>query len=189
MKKMTYSFPRVLSILLCAALTMALTVEYASLEELSLESQVIVYGKIKDSYSVWENKNIYTYTTVNIIQSVKGNLGNKQSITIKQLGGTVGDIGQEISGTPKLKRDSEVFLFLVDWKNNFWIHSIILGYFEVVEREGEKFAINNFNNVHLIDPVTKKPVENIEHIKTSYELYTLMSDVEKLVRKEENNND
>lgn len=184
MKKIILPSSKAFLIFICIALSLALTVEYASLEELSEESQVIVYGKIKDSYSVWEDKNVYTYTTLDIIQGIKSNTGNKQ-ITIKQLGGKVGDMDQVISGTPKLKKDSEVFLFLVNWKNNFWIHSIILGYYEVVEKDGGKFAVNNFNNVQIIDPVTKKLVE--AEIKTSYELNSLISDVKQILNRGGNN--
>jgi hypothetical protein len=184
MKWIVKPFSRILLILAVGALSLALTVEYASLEELAIESHVIVHGKIKNTRSVWEGNNIYTYSMVDIIQSVKGNLIGKQSITIKQLGGTVGDIGAEVNGSPKLKEGTEVFLFLVDWKNNYWIHSIILGYYEVVERNGEKLAVNNFNNVHLIDPVTKRPMEDIKHIKTNYELNSLVSDIKQILVKE-----
>lgn len=176
-----------LTIVVFGFLSMALTVEYISLERMTLESHVIVYGKVKNSYSVWEGKNIYTYSAVDIIQDVKGNLANRQRITIKQLGGTVGDIGQEVSGTPRLKKDSEVILFLSDWKNNLWIHSIAMGYYEVIADDGNKLAVNNFNKVYLIDPVTKKPIENLDKIRTSYELNDLISEVKQILSKESNN--
>jgi hypothetical protein len=187
MKQVAQLCTKVLLILFTAVLSVALTVEYATLEELSLESNLIIYGKVKDSYSVWEDKNIYTYTSLDIINSVKGDYNAGQRITVKQLGGSVGDIGQEINGTPKLKKDSEVFLFLVDWKNNYWIHSIILGYYEVIDKEGTKYAVNNFNNVQLIDPATKRPIEDIDHIKTMYELNDLIADIEQALNKENGN--
>ncbi len=185
--KSSKPFLRLISITCIVILSLALTVEYASLEELTIESDKIVYGKVKDSYSVWEDKNIYTYTSIDIIQDVKDNSGNQRSITIKQLGGSVGDITQDVSGTPVLKNDSEVFLFLVNWKNHLWIHSIILGYYEVVEREGQKVAVNNFNNVHIIDPVTKKPIEDFDEIKTSYELDLMIDEVNEILSRRDNN--
>ena len=172
----------VLTVIMVGMLSFALTVEYASLEELTLESNSIIYGRIKSSFSQWEDRNIYTYSTVEILDDVKGGLNDKREIVVKQLGGTVGEIGQDVNGSPKLKQNSEVFLFLVKWKNNYWIHSIILGYYEVIERDGGKFAVNNFNNIHLIDPVTKKPVKDTGKIKTSYELNSLITDVKGFIR-------
>jgi len=181
MKGLIQPVSSLLLILLAGAASIALTVEYASLEELTIESSSIIHGKVKSAYSKWEDKNIYTYTTIEIVNDVKGDQTGKKEIVIKQLGGTVGEIGQEVNGSPKLKQDSEVFLFLVNWKNNYWIHSIILGYYEVVERKGEKIAVNNFNNVYFIDPVTKKSVQNTDKIKTSYELNSLISDVKRII--------
>jgi len=171
-------------ILLTALLSLALTVEYASLEELTVESNSIIYGKVTSTFSQWEDKNIYTYTKIEILNSIKGNQKSNNEIIVKQLGGTIGEIGQEVNGSPKLKQNSEVFLFLVNWKNNYWIHSIILGYYEVLEINGEKFAINDFNNVHIIDPQTKKPVQ-VEDIKTNYNLNSLISEVKNNIEKED----
>ena len=184
MKGLLKPFSRLVLILLISAVSLALTVEYASLEELTSESNSIIYGKVKSTYSKWEDKNIFTYTTIDIIYDVRGNQKDKKEIVVKQLGGNVGEIGQEVNGSPKFKKDSEVFLFLVNWKNNYWIHSIILGYYEIVQRDGEKTAVNNFNNIHFIDPITKKPVQKIDKIKTSYELNSLISDVKRIIEKE-----
>ena len=171
-------------IMLISLTFLGLTVRYASLEEITANSNLIVHGQIKLLYSVWEDNNIYTYATVEVFDVVKGIEKNKQ-IRIKQLGGTVGDISQEISGTPKLWEDSEVFLFLVNWKETYWIHSIILGFYEVVEVNGIKYAVNNFNGVELIDPDTGKVIEDKKHIKTNYELSSLISQVKSLVGEEQ----
>jgi hypothetical protein len=160
---------------------LGLSVRYASLKEITENSHLIVHGKVDSYYSVWEENNIYTYIKINIYESLKGSDKNKQ-IMIKQLGGTVGDISQEISGTPKLWQDSEVFLFLVNWKGAYWIHSVILGYYEVVEVNGTKYAVNNFNNVELIDAKTGKPIEDKRHIKTNYELSSFKSEINSIVR-------
>lgn len=163
---------------------LGLTVRYASLDEITSKSDLIVHGKVTSINSVWESQNIYTYSKIELYDVIKGSKKNS-SITIKQLGGKVGEITQEISGTPKLFQDSEVFLFLVDWKQAYWIHSIVLGYYEVVEMNGNKYAVNNFNDVELIDAKTGKNIDNKSHIKATYELSSLKSQIKNIMSEEE----
>lgn len=162
---------------------LGLTVRYASLEEITANSNLIVHGQVKSLTSKWEDNNIYTYATIEIFDVVKGVEKNKQ-ILIKQLGGTVGDITQEISGTPKLWDESEVFLFLVDWKNAYWINSIVLGFYEIVEINGTRYAVNNFNDVELIDSKTGKPIEEKELMESKYELASLKTKIKVLVNED-----
>lgn len=152
--------------LLAAGIAFSLTVENISLERISRESHTIVYGTVLSSYSQWEEKNIFTYTTVRVKESLKGN--NSSTITVKQLGGTVGEIGQEVSGSPRLVLGEDVVLFLTQWKGAFWIHSIVLGKFSIISENGRPVAFNDLNNIGLIDPVTKeeitKPNQKSNHI-------------------------
>lgn len=128
----------------------ALTVEYIGLERMTRESQIIVYGRVLSQYSVWEDKSIFTYTTLEIKELIKGEY-KSQKIVVKQMGGTVGYISQVVDGTPKLEIGKEFVLFLRDWKGAYWIHSIVLGYFQVYEEKGKVYAVNSLNNVGLVD--------------------------------------
>ncbi|MBM2841742.1 MAG: hypothetical protein HW412_2270 [Bacteroidetes bacterium] len=141
---------------LAAGIALSLTVEKLSLERMARESHTIVHGTVLSSYSQWEDKNIYTYTTIRVTESLKGNRGS--SITVKQLGGTVGEIGQEISGTPRLHQGEDVVLFLIQWKDALWIHSIVLGKFSVINEGNGPVAFNDLNNIGLVDPVTKQEI-------------------------------
>lgn len=143
-------------ICLLAATALPLTVEKLSLERMTGESHTIVYASVVSAYAQWEGRNIYTYTTLRVRETLKGEPGH--TITVKQLGGSVGEIAQEISGSPRLRPDDDVVLFLVRWQNAFWIHSIVLGKFSVVREEGRLVAYNDLNNIGLIDPVTKEEI-------------------------------
>ncbi len=134
----------------------SLTVENISLDRITSESHTVVYGTVESSYSQWEERAIYTYTTIRVRESLKGD--NSATITIKQMGGQVGDIGQEVSGTPKLRRNEDVVLFLTRWKDNYWIHSIALGKFSVINEDNRAVAFNDLNNIGIIDPVTKREI-------------------------------
>jgi len=154
----------------------ALTVEYIGLERMTKESQLVVYGRVVSSYSVWEDKSIFTYTTIEIKELIKGEY-KSQTIVVKQMGGTVGYVSQVIDGTPKLERGKEVVLFLRDWKGAYWIHSIVLVHFQVDEESGKKFAVNSLNNVGLVDPVTKKLITDETRLENRFELSTLINSV------------
>lgn len=130
----------------------ALTVKRATIEELSTESPVVIHGRVLHSSSRWEGGAIYTYTEVKVIDLLKGETGS--TVTVKQLGGTVGSDGLDIPGAPKMDQGEEVVLFLVDWKDHYWIHSVVLGMFTVVDDNGARLAINDLNNIGLIDPET-----------------------------------
>jgi hypothetical protein len=160
----------------------ALTVEYIGLERMTKESQVIVYGRVLSSYSVWEDKSIYTYTTLEIKELIKGEY-RSQKIVVKQMGGTVGYISQVVDGTPKLEIGKEYVLFLRDWKGAYWIHSIVLGHFQVYEENGKKYAVNSLNNVGLVDPSTKKLITDVSRLENRFELNTFIQSVKNLAQK------
>jgi len=81
-----------------------------SLEDLSREASSIVIGEVTDAQSFWEDGNIYTNVTISVEQYVKG-AGGKQ-VTIKVLGGTVGDITQWVSDAPIFQIGERTLLFL-----------------------------------------------------------------------------
>lgn len=154
----------------------ALTVEYIGLERMTKESQIIVYGRVLSQYSVWEDKSIFTYTTLEIKELIKGEY-KSQKIVVKQMGGTVGYISQVVDGTPKLEIGKEFVLFLRDWKGAYWIHSIVLGYFQVYEEKGKVYAVNSLNNVGLVDPTTKKLITDVTKLENRFELNAFIQQI------------
>ena len=83
-----------------------------SLEELSSKADSIIVGQVTDMRSQWEDRNIFTYVTLSVEQYIKG-AGDSQ-VTIKTLGGTVGNLGQRVSDTPSFHIDERAVLFLRD---------------------------------------------------------------------------
>lgn len=162
-----------LSLLAVFVVLNALVVEKATLEEITAESEVIVHGKVMSKESVWEGKQINTYITIEVYDVAKGELTGSE-IVVKQMGGKIGAYADEVSGSPDLYVDDEVFFFLVDWKGNYWIHSIALGAYSVIETGGVKYAVNGFNNIELKEPLYKKQGEEL---KGEYQLDELFSKV------------
>ena len=80
------------------------------LDELTRVSPVIVRGDVYSVDSAWEDGTIYTYVTVDVAEVFRG--GAPERITIKQLGGVVGDTGLAISGQAEFVPGEDVLLFL-----------------------------------------------------------------------------
>jgi hypothetical protein len=134
----------------------ALTVKKASLEELSMEAGLVIQGRVFLFFNDTATTEIYTYTEIEVTEVLKGESGS--TVTVKQLGGMVGPDALDVPGTPEMDEGEEVVLFLVEWKGHYWIHSVVLGMFTVVEEEGDRLAVNDLNNIGLIDPVTGKEI-------------------------------
>jgi hypothetical protein len=81
-----------------------------SLEDLSREASSIVVGEVTDMQSQWEDGNIYTDVTISVERYIKG-AGGKE-VTIKVLGGTVGDITQWVSDVPDFQIGERTLIFL-----------------------------------------------------------------------------
>ncbi len=167
---------------LVVATTLSLTVENISLERMTQESHTVVYGTVLSSRTQWEGNNIYTYTTLRVKESLKGEKGS--TLTVKQLGGTVGEISQEISGSPTLGRNEDVVLFLVRWQNEYWIHSIVLGKFSVVSEENRLVAFNDLNNIGLIDPVKRQEITRPNEKANHFPLHSFLAEVRSFISKQ-----
>lgn len=161
--------------------TFSLTVENISLDRMTNESHTIVYGTVLSSYSQWEERAIYTYTTIRVRESLKGD--KSATVTVKQMGGQVGDIGQEVNGTPKLRPNEDVVLFLTEWKGNYWIHSIALGKFSVIDEDNKAVAFNDLNNIGIIDPVTKREITESNKKSNHIPLQNFLNEVRSLISK------
>ncbi|MDH4068885.1 MAG: hypothetical protein OEV30_00520 [Ignavibacteria bacterium] len=135
-----------------ATIASALTVAAISLDQLTNDSDLIVHGTVLSSHSTWEDQSIYTYTTIRVTETLKG--PSETEIVVKQLGGAVGDTRAEIDGSPVLNPGDELVLFLRDWQESYWIHSIVLGKFSVLRENGVPMAVSDLNNVGLVDPAT-----------------------------------
>jgi hypothetical protein len=161
----------------------ALTIMMASAEELTGESDLVVVGKINSVEYVWEDEThraINTLLTIEVEQYVKGT-GNS-TVVVRQLGGQIGDFGDEIPGTPLFDTGEEVVFFLVKHKGDYWIHSIALGAFRIIPAEGgQKVVINHLQDVTVLDPASREEI-NPEHVFKVTPLTEFIGEIETYVR-------
>ena len=171
----------VLCILGCVLLVneaVPLTVAKISLQELTAQSNLVIYGTVVSANSQWEGQAINTYTSIRVKETLKGD--GQEFVTVKQMGGRVGDITDEVTGSRELKGGEDVILFLVEWKGHYWIHSIVLGKFSVVTQNGNLVAYNDLNNVGLIDPVTNREVIDATEKTNAFPLGSFMGEIRSL---------
>ena len=57
-------------------------------------------------------KRIYTITKLKVIESIKGTAKPNMVLTLRQIGGQVGDWSQHVPGDAKFKHEEEVLVFL-----------------------------------------------------------------------------
>jgi hypothetical protein len=142
--------------LLGASLASATTVQKFSLHELAAKSESIIMARVDDQSSRQDpaNKEIYTYITLNVLEAVKGAQGEK-SVTIRQLGGTVGNLISVVPGMPAFKNGEEVVLFLSpkDKAGYSWVMGLQQGKYSIVTDEsGLKHVRNDLEGIHVLSP-------------------------------------
>lgn len=142
--------------LLGANLATATTVQKFSRQELAKKSESIVIGKVEDVSSRQDaaNREIYTYITLSVSESVKGAKGEK-TVTIRQLGGSVGNLISAVPGTPSFKTGEEVVVFLTarDKEGYPWVMGLQQGKYSVVTDEnGLKQVRNELDGLQLLSP-------------------------------------
>src|SRR5688500_1183326 len=97
--------------LVVGSIAFATTVRKFSLSELAAHSRSIVVARVISTESRWDEREIYTYTTIQVTDGLKG-ARKGQSIVLRQLGGQVGDIASIVPGMPAFKAGEEAVLFL-----------------------------------------------------------------------------
>jgi len=142
--------------LLGASLAGATTVQKFTLQDLAKKSEAIVMAKVVDQSSRQDasNKEIYTYITVSVLESVKGAKGEK-SITIRQLGGTVGNLISVVPGMPTFKNGEEAVLFLSpkDQAGYPWVMGLQQGKYSIVTDDaGLKHVRNELDGLKMLSP-------------------------------------
>lgn len=136
-----------------------------TIEDLTYEADSILIGKVEEMKSQWNSEKtlIYTYVTVSVTEYVKRipEMEEPKQITVKILGGEVGDMGLKVSDTPEFAEGEKVFLFLnIERLPIFRVAGLFQGKYtiedgkvknKVLERE---IPLNNF--IGQIEEIMKK---------------------------------
>ncbi|HEY7726844.1 MAG TPA: hypothetical protein VID50_00155 [Candidatus Eisenbacteria bacterium] len=137
-----------------ASIATATSVHKFSLRDLTKRSSAIVMAKVEDSYSRWENREIYTYFTLRVLQPVKGMKG-QATITLRQLGGRVDNIESIVPGMPKFRSGEEVVVFLTqtDAAGYPWVMGLEQGKYTITsDANGNKSVRNEIGDLNRLLP-------------------------------------
>jgi hypothetical protein len=144
----------------------AVTYAKTTLSKMVRTSTFVVVATVLEKESSWDDshKKIYTYIRVKINEVLKG-YNVPDEITIRQLGGQVGEEGMIVHGSPEFVIGQESILFVVDFKNNYQVHSIGMGKFDKEIENGSAYFVNPSIQTELIQ------TSKIKSVKTQYIKY------------------
>lgn len=100
----------VFSLLSVLSALRATTLARVSLDQLAAASDDVARVRCAGAESRWENGAIWTVTTFDLIESMKGNL--PPQVVVRLPGGKVGNLTAAVEGTPKFVPGDEAVLFL-----------------------------------------------------------------------------
>jgi hypothetical protein len=106
---------QILAILFLAVLSSpasipATTLARLSLDQLAAAADAVARVHCAGAESRWENGAIWTVTTFDIVETMKGNLPAR--VTVRLPGGRVGHLTAAVDGTPKFNFGDDVVVFL-----------------------------------------------------------------------------
>ena len=126
----------------CPTQAGATTVRGFTTHDMVREAAVVVRVRVEAQVSVWNRAKtaIYTHTTVKRTERLVGKRAPVR-LTVRQLGGTVGDVSMMVPGTATLKVGQEVVLFLRTDGRYFYLVGMAQGAFRV-HKQGKKEIIS-----------------------------------------------
>lgn len=82
------------------------------------QSEAVVRGTVLRTWSAWDEsgETIYTFADIQVGNWLAGS--GRQTITVREIGGTVADYTQEAIDFPVLRTGEDVILFLTRWDDN-----------------------------------------------------------------------
>ena len=152
----TVAFVSAALVLLAAGAAAASIAMYQSNKDLALKSDEVVLGEIKAKTSFFDEKTNtpYTLTTVTVKEWVKGGAGEKE-ITVRQMGGKLGDKVMFVTGDARMDEGEEVVLFLKKGEGVRFLFAMAQAKFgvvrdaitgqKVIQREAKDLAVGEFN--------------------------------------------
>ena len=147
-----------------------------SVEELTRRASDVVEVTAVTSWSSWNPQHtlIYTYTQVQVTQNLKG---SSRTITVKQLGGTVGGVTQKVAGVRQFQTGERALLFLRlsdAGDGTRVVVGLMQGNFRIARSStGEMVAGNGVSGVHSLQQ------GKVEHFAGSS---MRLADLESMVR-------
>lgn len=162
------------ALMLCGfGMLQSITVLPVSEEELTQRATVIVTGTVDEVESRYDDqqRTIFTYVGLQLDQVLKGDPGSNH-ITIRQMGGTVGDERVEVFGSPTYELGDEIMIFAGPLGDTgyYGVLGIFYGKYDIeLDPSSGRKAVSgaSFTTAHT-DPVTFEQLPRRERPETIY---------------------
>ena len=154
--------PALFAIALLSSSALATVVLALTMDELTARAQLIVHATAQRSVVGWDEPRarIWTWTELVVTETLKGDAAS--TIVVKQPGGVVGEVGQEVSGVATFKPGEEVVLFLEPSPDEpgVWVPvSMSASKVTLEERFGARVARRQLSGLAFARPGEKRVVE------------------------------
>jgi hypothetical protein len=149
-----------LAVAACAVTASAATLERLSLDEMIVQSSSVVRGKVSETWTAFSGSSIYTHYRVQVSERFKGPV--LKSVDVVVPGGTVGNLHQNISGSPVLKVGEEFVFFLwTSSKGVTWITGLTQGLFSIDSAgSADPIVYRAATRELMLDRSTARPVKD-----------------------------
>ncbi|MFY9802732.1 MAG: hypothetical protein WA211_20170 [Candidatus Acidiferrales bacterium] len=138
----------------------ATTLERMSLAKMAQTAQLIVRAQCLANSTTWDAGEIWTFTSFAVEGAWKGAPpGAAARLTVRLLGGSVGNLTSTVSGVPRFRPGEEVILFLEPTaRGDFSIVSWIQGTFRIHRdaRTNQEIAIQDTAAFDTFNPATRR---------------------------------
>jgi hypothetical protein len=146
----------------------ATLVEALDLETLVAEAEQVVLARVISQHSLLDERGrIVTDVALQVEESIKGQEAPGAAITVRRLGGVVGDQGLRVAGEPTFETGETVVLFGARMRRGGALRPVGMsqGALRVYERDGERWARSANNGV---SPV-KRESGRLKHASAALE--------------------
>ncbi len=143
--------------MLCAAQAIhATTLARMSLDQLVVAADAVARVRCVGAESRWENGAIWTVTTFDVIESMKGPL--PQQIVVRLPGGRTGHVTAAVDGAPRFRPGEEAVLFLEKSRaGGFSVSGWVQGTFRIIRdpRTARETVTQDSSAFAVFDPAKR----------------------------------
>jgi hypothetical protein len=135
----------------------ATTLARLSLDQLAARSDAVARVRCSSAKSLWENGSIWTVATVQVVETLKGNL--PREIPVRLPGGHVGHLTATVDGAPKFNPGDDAVVFLQRSRSGgFTVAGWVEGTFRIARdpRTGGETVTQDSSAFAVFDSATRK---------------------------------
>jgi hypothetical protein len=138
----------------------AATLERMSVAKMTQAAQLVVRARCVANSTAWDSGEIWTFTSFAVEDAWKGApSGAAQQLTVRLLGGSMGNLTSTVSGVPRFRPGEEVILFLqTTARGDYSIVSWVQGTFRIHRdaRSGAEIVVQDTAAFDTYDPATRQ---------------------------------